>query len=127
MTGGTVLVLGKTGRNFGAGMSGGLAYVLDEDGQFADRCNLSMVALEPLLPEPEQEAKLARGLWHRGQSDESIVLGMLARHAQLSGSARAKAILADWANWRGRFVKVFPGEYRRALGEMAASGSRMAA
>ncbi len=127
MTGGTVLVLGKTGRNFGAGMSGGLAYVLDEDGQFAERCNLSMVALEPLLPESEQEAKLARGLWHRGQSDEAIVLGMLARHAQFSGSARAKAILADWANWRGRFVKVFPGEYRRALGEMAASGSRMAA
>jgi len=127
MTGGTVVVLGKTGRNFGAGMSGGLAYVLDEDGQFGERCNLSMVALEPLLPESEQEAKLARGLWHRGESDEAIVRGMLARHAELSGSTRAKAILADWANWRGRFVKVFPSEYRRALGEMAASGSRMAA
>ncbi len=127
MTGGTVLVLGRTGRNFGAGMSGGIAYVLDEDGQFGERCNLSMVALEPLLPESEQEAKLSRALWHRGQSDESIVRSMLERHAQLSGSARAKAMLADWASWRGRFVKVFPGEYRRALGEMAASGSRMAA
>jgi glutamate synthase (NADPH/NADH) large chain len=127
MTGGTVLVLGHTGRNFGAGMSGGIAYVLDEDGQFGERCNLSMVALQPLLPESEQEAKLARALWHRGQSDESIVRSMLERHAQLSGSARAKAMLADWASWRGRFVKVFPGEYRRALGEMAANGSRMAA
>jgi len=127
MTGGTVLVLGRTGRNFGAGMSGGIAYVLDEDGQFDARCNLAMVALEPLLAEPEQEARLARDLWHRGTSDEAIVRAMLASHAQLSGSERAKAMLADWATWRSRFVKVFPTEYRRALGEMAAGRSRMAA
>ncbi|MCE2949719.1 MAG: glutamate synthase large subunit, partial [Betaproteobacteria bacterium] len=127
MTGGTVLVLGRTGRNFGAGMSGGIAYVLDEDGQFGERCNMAMVALEPLLAESEQEGRLPRALWHRGQSDEAIVRAMLASHASLSGSARAKAILADWAAWRGRFVKVFPTEYRRALGEMGASGSRMAA
>jgi glutamate synthase domain-containing protein 3 len=108
-------------------MSGGIAYVLDEDGQFGERCNLAMVALEPLLSESEQEGKLARALWHRGQSDEAIVRAMLASHAQFSGSTRAKAMLADWTAWRGRFVKVFPSEYRRALGEMAASRSRMAA
>ena len=127
MTGGTVLVLGVTGRNFGAGMSGGIAYVLDEDGRFADRCNTSMVAIEPLPSESEQEARLARELWHRGASDESIVLGMLERHAKLTGSTRARTMLADWPAWRGRFVKVFPNEYRRALGELAAQGRRLAA
>ncbi|MFN7751072.1 MAG: glutamate synthase-related protein [Pseudomonadota bacterium] len=127
MTGGTVLVLGLTGRNFGAGMSGGIAYVLDEDGRFAERCNTAMVAIEPLLGESEQEGRLARELWHRGASDESLVLGMLERHARLTGSLRARAMLADWPAWRGRFVKVFPNEYRRALGELAAQGRRLAA
>ena len=73
MTGGTVAVLGITGRNFAAGMSGGIAYVLDLDGQFAKRCNPAMVALEPVLPEAEQEAKLPRDLWHRGEADEAIL------------------------------------------------------
>jgi glutamate synthase (NADPH) large chain len=127
MTGGTVLVLGATGRNFGAGMSGGIAYVFDEDGQFAQRCNLSMVALEPLLGESEQEGKLARALWHRGESDEAIVRRLLAQHAQYTGSVRTKTMLAEWAEYRGRFLKVFPTEYRRALGELAAKGSKLAA
>src|SRR5690606_22715323 len=70
MTGGTVVVLGATGRNFAAGMSGGIAYVLDLNGEFAKYCNLAMVDLEPVLPESEQQAKLAPELWHQGQADE---------------------------------------------------------
>ncbi len=127
MTGGTVLVLGSTGRNFGAGMSGGIAYVLDEDSQFSERCNLSMVAIEPLLAASEQEGRLSREFWHRGETDEAIVLRMLENHALYSGSARAKLMLADWSAWRGCFVKVFPTEYRRALGELAASSRKLAA
>ncbi len=127
MTGGTVLVLGATGRNFGAGMSGGIAYVFDEDAQFAQRCNMAMVAIEPLLSESEQEGRLARELWHRGESDEAIVRRMLERHAKYTGSVRAKTMLAEWAEYRGRFLKVFPTEYRRALGELAARGRKLAA
>ena len=127
MTGGTVVVLGMTGRNFAAGMSGGIAYVLDEDGTFSTRCNLSMVAIEPLLAEGEQEAKLDRDLWHLGQSDEAVLRRFVENHAALTGSQRAKQILDDWSAWRGKFVKVFPNEYRRALGELAAKHRKMAA
>jgi glutamate synthase (NADPH/NADH) large chain len=127
MTGGTVVVLGATGRNFAAGMSGGLAYVLDEDGSFATRCNPAMVALEPLLPESEQEARLPRDVWHLGESDEAVLRRMVDNHARLTGSTRAKEILEGWAQWRTKFVKVFPNEYRRALGELAAKGRKMAA
>jgi glutamate synthase domain-containing protein 3 len=119
MTGGTVAVLGVTGRNFAAGMSGGIAYVLDLDGQFAKRCNTAMVTLEPLLPEAEQEAKLARDLWHRGESDEAILRRLIENHARYTGSARARQVLENWASYRNRFVKVFPHEYRRALNELA--------
>jgi glutamate synthase domain-containing protein 3 len=127
MTGGTVVVLGPTGRNFGAGMSGGIAYVLDEDGAFESRCNLSMVALEPVLAEAEQEARVARDLWHRGQSDESVLRALVENHARNTGSARARQIVENWAEYRGRFVKVFPHEYRRALGELAAKHRKIAA
>jgi glutamate synthase domain-containing protein 3 len=127
MTGGTVAVLGMTGRNFAAGMSGGIAYVLDEDGSFAGRCNPAMVDLEPVLPEIEQDAKLSRDLWHLGTSDEAVLKRLLERHARYTGSARAKEILDDWAAYRSRFVKVFPKEYRRALAEMAAKHKRIAA
>jgi glutamate synthase (NADPH) large chain len=127
MTGGTVIVLGMTGRNFAAGMSGGIAYVLDEDGAFAGRCNQSMVDLEPVLTEGEQDAKLARDLWHMGDSDEAVVKRMIERHARYTGSARAKQILDGWAEHRTRFVKVFPKEYRRALAELAARHKRIAA
>jgi glutamate synthase (NADPH/NADH) large chain/glutamate synthase (ferredoxin) len=71
MTGGTVAVLGKTGRNFAAGMSGGLAYVYDEDGQFAKRCNTAMVSMEKVLSTAEQEATMDKAIWHRGLSDEA--------------------------------------------------------
>jgi glutamate synthase (NADPH) large chain len=121
MTGGTVVVLGLTGRNFAAGMSGGIAYVYNEAGVFESYCNPTMVKLEPLLTEQEQEAKVDRALWHRGQSDEALLKQMLEAHAQNTGSARARAILDNWASERAKFVKVFPHEYRRALGEMAAN------
>ncbi len=127
MTGGTVVVLGMTGRNFAAGMSGGMAYVLDEDGSFATRCNGSMVRLEAVLPESEQEARLARDFWHRGESDEAQLRRLIENHARLTGSAQAKRILTSWPHLRPMFVKVFPDEYRRALGELAAKGKKLAA
>ncbi|MEW5864068.1 MAG: glutamate synthase-related protein [Pseudomonadota bacterium] len=127
MTGGTVVVLGPTGRNFAAGMSGGIAYVLDADGDFARRCNTAMVALEPLLSEREQEAKLGREYWHKARADEAIVRELIERHVRYTGSTRAREILERWADFRPKFVKVFPHEYRRALGELAARNSRLAA
>jgi glutamate synthase (NADPH/NADH) large chain len=127
MTGGTVAVLGMIGRNFAAGMSGGIAYVFDEDGQFAQRCNTAMVELEPLLAESEQQAKLDQSLWHRGESDEAVLKGLIERHAKYTGSRRAEEILARWTEYRPRFVKVFTKEYRRALTEMAAAGRKIAA
>src|SRR5690606_32283618 len=126
MTGGTVVVLGMTGRNFAAGMSGGIAYVLDEDGSFKDRCNQAMVQLEPVLAEAEQDAILPREIWHLGRSDEAVLKEMMENHARFTGSTHARRILADWATYRGRFVKVFPHEYRRALGELAAKGRKLA-
>jgi glutamate synthase (NADPH/NADH) large chain len=129
MTGGTVVVLGMTGRNFAAGMSGGVAYVLDEEGSFASRCNMAQVALEPV----EEEFAARKGseagddleghgkvdIRHLGLADEVLLKGLVEKHAQYTGSQQAKRILADWANYRARFVKVMPNEYRRALTEMA--------
>src|SRR5439155_1396972 len=118
MTGGTVAVLGVTGRNFAAGMSGGIAYVLDLHGEFVKRCNTAMVDLEPVLTESEQQGKLSHELWHKGQADEVILKDMIERHAKLTNSRRAREILEKWAEYRTRFVKIFPKEYRRALGEL---------
>ncbi|MBW7901152.1 MAG: glutamate synthase large subunit [Rhodocyclaceae bacterium] len=124
MTGGTVVVLGDTGRNFAAGMSGGIAYVLDEDGTFKDRCNLAQVALEKVLP----AGKVPPGEpLHRGLSDEEQLKDLVARHAELTGSATAKAIFAGWERYREKFVKVYPHEYRRALTEMTAQQQKEAA
>ncbi|MCW5604823.1 MAG: glutamate synthase large subunit, partial [Burkholderiales bacterium] len=127
MTGGTVVVLGATGRNFAAGMSGGIAYVYDEDGSFASYCNTAMVKLEPLLTEAEQDARVSRDVWHMGEADEVLAKRFIENHHRFTGSARAQKILTDWAAARGRFVKVFPDEYRRALGELAAKGKKIAA
>jgi glutamate synthase (NADPH/NADH) large chain len=127
MTGGTVVVLGGTGRNFAAGMSGGIAYVLDLEGEFAQHCNPAMVELEPLLSEAEQPAKLARELWHLGEADEAILRRLVERHARFTGSRRAAEVLERWGEYRPRFVKVFPKEYRRALGELAAAQRKVAA
>ena len=127
MTGGTVAVLGTTGRNFAAGMSGGIAYVLDVDGQFAKRCNPAMVDLEPVLSESEQQGKVARDVWHLGTADEVLLRRLIEDHARYTDSRRAKEILADWAKQRAKFVKVFPKEYRRALGENAAASRKAVA
>ncbi len=118
MTGGTVAVLGRTGRNFAAGMSGGVAYVYDEDGRFASRCNTAMVRLERVLPAHEQMASSDRGHWHRGQTDEEQLRKLLEDHSRWTGSRRARDILDNWAASRARFVKVFPSEYQRALAEI---------
>ena len=127
MTGGTVVVLGATGRNFAAGMSGGIAYLYDENGTFAAYCNTSMVKLEPLLSEAEQDAKLSRDLWHMGEADETVLRRLVENHARYTGSTRAQQILADWPAARSKFIKIFPNEYRRALGELSAKGKKIAA
>jgi glutamate synthase (NADPH/NADH) large chain/glutamate synthase (ferredoxin) len=126
MTGGTVLVLGKTGRNFAAGMSGGIAYVYDEDGQFASRCNTAMVSMEPVLSAKEQEAQIDKAVWHHGQSDEAQLRKLLEDHNRWTGSKRARELLDQWDSARGKFVKVFPLEYKRALGEIHAKKSAVA-
>ena len=101
MTNGLVLVLGSCGRNFAAGMSGGVAYVFDERADFTEkRCNLDSVDLEPLLD--EQDVQLVRDL--------------VTRHAELTGSRRAKWILDNWQEMASRFIKVFPHEFKRVLG-----------
>ncbi len=120
MTGGTVVVLGRTGRNFAAGMSGGIAYVYDEDGQFAQRCNTAMVSLESVLSAREQLALVDPAVWHHGQSDEVQLKELLENHNRWTGSKRARDLLDNWETSRARFVKVFPLEYKRALGEIAA-------
>jgi glutamate synthase (NADPH) large chain len=120
MTGGTVLVLGKTGRNFAAGMSGGIAYVYDEDGQFAERCNTAMVSLEKVLPAAEQTATVDPAIWHRGMTDDAQLKKLLDDHNRWTGSKRARELLDNWEASRGRFIKVFPNEYKRALGEIHA-------
>jgi glutamate synthase (NADPH/NADH) large chain len=127
MTGGTVAVLGKTGRNFAAGMSGGIAYVYDEDGQFAKRCNTAMVTLEKVLAASEQEASIDKAVWHRGQTDEAQLRKLLEDHNRWTGSKRARELLDNWTEARGKFVKVFPTEYKRALGEIHARQEAAAA
>ena len=112
MTGGTVVVLGQTGRNFAAGMSGGVAYVLDEDGLFEKRCNLAMVALAGITDAVDDTS-------HRGQSDVALIKSLVENHAKLTGSERALAVLANWPMWSKKFIKVMPTEYRRALSEIA--------
>jgi glutamate synthase domain-containing protein 2/glutamate synthase domain-containing protein 1/glutamate synthase domain-containing protein 3 len=99
MTGGRVVVLGAAGRNFGAGMSGGVAYVLDESGDFATRVNQQMVGIEG-LEDPEEIA---------------AVKALIERHLEYTGSVRARSLLDDWARTQGRFVKVLPKDYKRVL------------
>jgi len=99
MTGGRVIVLGPTGRNFAAGMSGGVAYVLDETGDFPQRCNLQMVSLEKLDNADETEA-----VWK-----------IIQPHQTYTRSSRAAAILANWPQMVPRFVKVMPKDYQRVL------------
>jgi glutamate synthase domain-containing protein 3 len=99
MTGGRVVVLGPTGRNFAAGMSGGVAYVLDEDGTFASRCNHELVGLEPV---PEEDTETLRAL--------------IEEHELRTGSPVAARVLAGWDVALDLFVRVMPHDYKRALG-----------
>ncbi|MDF2372850.1 MAG: glutamate synthase large subunit [Rhizobiaceae bacterium] len=130
MTGGIVVVIGQTGRNFAAGMSGGVAYVLDEAGDFAERCNMAMVELEPV---PEEDDILEEfhhhggDLDHKGRvdvsgdmtrHDEERLKQLIANHVHYTGSDRGRDILDNWAEYRPKFRKVMPVEYRRALEEM---------
>jgi glutamate synthase (NADPH/NADH) large chain len=132
MTGGLVVVLGRTGRNFAAGMSGGIAYVLDEDGTFPTRCNLSMVELEPI---PEEEEVNAREYHHAAdlattgrvevlsdmtRYDAARLHLLISRHVRFAGSHRGAHILGHWDEYLPKFRKVMPIEYRRALAEMKA-------
>ena len=121
MTKGTVVVLGQTGRNFAAGMSGGVAYVFDPDGDFASRCNTSMVTLEPVLTSQAQQEKIDEAIWHLGETDEFLLKGLIEKHFRYTGSFRAKEVLHDWINKRTKFVKIFPNEYRRALKQLSAA------
>ena len=115
----------RTGRNFAAGMSGGVAYVYDVDGTFSAHCNPAMVELTPVRSESEQSAAEAdyvaagkgRNL-HKGRADEPQLRELVERHLRFTGSTLALKILDDWDVARTRFVKVFPHEYQRALGEM---------
>ncbi|WP_051935447.1 glutamate synthase-related protein [Deinococcus sp. YIM 77859] len=119
MTGGTVVVLGKTGRNFAAGMSGGVAYVYDVDGRFEQRCNLSMVGLSRVQPEDEQMLSADPATLHAGQPDEALLRRLIEDHHRWTGSVRAGELLDDWDNALKRFIKVFPHEYQRALAARA--------
>ncbi len=103
MTGGVVVVIGPTGRNFAAGMSGGEAYVWDRDGSFASRCNLQMVDLETV-----SEAE-----------DVALLSALIEEHRDLTGSTVAAGILADWDSTLGQFVKVMPRDYKRIMAERA--------
>ncbi|HLL10127.1 MAG TPA: glutamate synthase-related protein, partial [Rubrivivax sp.] len=125
MTGGTVVVLGKTGRNFAAGMSGGVAYVYDEDGHFSSRCNTSMVALDKVVAR-EQQLGAPVGL-HREQHDEALLRKLIEEHHRWTGSLRARDLLDHWADARARFVKVFPHEYKRVLADRATAAAAEAA
>ncbi|WP_456418239.1 glutamate synthase large subunit, partial [Thiolapillus sp.] len=132
MTGGVVVVLGGTGRNFAAGMSGGIAYVLDEEGNFEQRCNMAQVELEPIKEEDdalERLEHLGGDLETKGRVDVSHDMTrfdairlrqIIENHLRYTNSAVARKILDDWDRYLGRFVKVMPLEYRRALQEMQA-------
>ena len=128
MTGGVVVVLGRTGRNFAAGMSGGIAYVYDGDGDFEKLCNTAMVSLSRISPVEDagddegRPRATAPGVQDNGMGDplrfdaERLRI-LVERHARLTGSARAHALLADWPAALSRFVKVLPNDFARALAE----------
>jgi glutamate synthase (NADPH) large chain len=131
MTGGVVVVLGKTGRNFAAGMSGGVAYVYDPDALFMDLCNPSMVDVLPVSAERDEDDGAGRpqqrtngvndpGMGDMLRHDADRLRVLLERHHLHTGSARARALLDDWATTLGKFVKVMPRDYARALRQLEA-------
>ena len=106
MTSGTVVVLGTTGRNFAAGMSGGIAYVLDEDGSFSHRCNTDMVGLESVVEE----------------EDRTLLHQLIEEHLHYTKSLSAQRVLETWDDVLPRFVKVMPHDYKRVLEERKERG-----
>ena len=131
MTGGIVVVLGKTGRNFAAGMSGGVAYVYDVDGTFAQLVNGAMVDLLPVSAERDEDDGIGRpqqrgvdvndfGMGDMLRHDDERLRVLVERHLLHTGSKRARALLDNWAEERQRFVKVMPRDYARALRQMEA-------
>ncbi len=131
MTGGVVVVLGTTGRNFAAGMSGGVAYVHDPDGRFAVLCNQAQVDLQPISTErdeddgagrPQQRASSSRnaGMGDMLRHDGERLRILLERHHLHTGSKRARALLDNWPGALGQFVKVMPKDYAKALGQLDA-------
>ena len=132
MTGGVVAVLGKTGRNFAAGMSGGVAYVYDEDGRFRERCNMAMVDVEAIEADGPEAENSTGAPSQRASSVHDFGMGdmlyhsaerlriLLERHHLYTGSKRARAILDDWPNALGKFVKIMPKDYKRALKQIEA-------
>ncbi len=123
MTGGIAVIIGQTGRNFAAGMSGGIAYVLDEAGDFERRCNQAMVALGSIDPDeraPEADRDtMMRDITSYGRYDAPRLRLLIERHLHYTDSARARQILANWDDYVGQFVKVMPVDFRRAVHEMA--------
>jgi glutamate synthase (NADPH/NADH) large chain len=131
MTGGVVAVLGKTGRNFAAGMSGGVAYVYDPDALFMDLCNPSMVDVLPISAERDEDEGTGRpqqrpshvddmGMGDMLRHDAERLRVLVERHKLHTGSARAKALLDDWDNALAKFVKVMPRDYAAALRQLEA-------
>jgi glutamate synthase (NADPH/NADH) large chain len=132
MTGGVVVVLGKTGRNFAAGMSGGVAYVLDEEDNFDQLCKLAMVELEPILAEDA----LLEAYAHQGgdmemhgrvhfmtdmtRYDAQRLNHLIQNHKHYTGSRRAQHILENWHDYLPHFIKVMPVDYREALKQIQA-------
>ncbi|HPI47104.1 MAG TPA: glutamate synthase large subunit, partial [Hyphomonadaceae bacterium] len=137
MTGGVVVVLGETGRNFAAGMSGGIAYVYDPKKGFVSRCNPSMVALEPLKPAeggPDADAPQQRslavdnnGMGDMLRFDAERLRILVERHLLHTGSARARELLDNWSEALTHFVKVMPTDYARALKDMQSERQRIVA
>lgn len=115
MTGGTAVILGRTGRNFAAGMSGGIAYVWDPNDELAEKMSDGAFELSHVLPAAEQGSDEPL---HYGQKDEVLLKRLVERHAELTGSPTAREMLADWPAALGRFTKVFPLEYKHALASL---------
>ena len=118
MTGGIVAVLGKTGRNFAAGMSGGIAYILDEDGDFELRCNMAMVEIEKIDGNEIFTQDLIALSKDFLRHDAQRLREVIEDHLKYTGSAQAKKILDNWGTYLPKFVKIMPMDYRRALNDM---------
>tara|TARA_B100000674_G_scaffold499396_1_gene544913 strand:+ start:14908 stop:19527 length:4620 start_codon:yes stop_codon:yes gene_type:complete len=122
MTGGCVVVLGSTGRNFAAGMSGGIAYILDEKGIFAKRCNMAQVDLERI--EDNNNYVSDKEMGDMINHDSQRLRGLIKKHYEYTNSPRAKTIIDNWKSFLPKFIKIMPKDYRRALLEIQAKARK---